>query len=178
MEAVWSLPAAGGALREVAEEREAAGFPELYRRHGRALYGTALRLTGRPEDAEDVVQDVFLAWHRRRPDLPPEQLGRWLTRVAVNAALDRLRRSRRWRTEEFDESRPGIDGAPAELAVDLERAVARLPEKARLVFLLHDVEGLAHRELAEVLGATVGTTKSQLFRARTMLKEAMKRGRR
>ena len=155
---------------------QTADFEAVYRRHGRSLYGTALRMLRRSEEAEDAVQDAFLAYHQSAPGLTEEQAGAWLHRVVINRCLDRLRGAKRWKSAELTEDmadRPGTEG----LGIDLESAVARLPEKARAIFLLHDVEGLKHRELGELLGLSEGTTKSQLFRARQMLRRFI-RGRR
>jgi len=151
------------------------GFAEVYRTFSRPLYGTALRMLRRPEDAEDALQETFLTLYRKAPDLPDSRLGAWLHRVLVNECIDRVRRGRRWRTTGVDENLapapPPQDGP----SLDLERAVSRLPEKARLVFLLHDVEGFKHRELSGMLDLSEGTTKSQLFRARKMLREFINR---
>jgi RNA polymerase sigma-70 factor (ECF subfamily) len=176
MEAILSIGAPGEALREIAGDAKPSDFGEIYRRHGRALYGTALRMLRRPEDAEDAVQDAFLAYHRKRPDVPREQIGRWLSRVVINGCLDRLRRDKRWSSDPFDDTARSTRPPADDTAVDLARAVARLPEKARLVFLLHDVEGLKHRELAGLLELNVGTSKSQLFRARRMLRSFLEKG--
>lgn len=153
---------------------QTAGFDAVYRRHGRSLYGTALRMLRRSEEAEDVLQDAFLAYHQSAPDLSEEQAGAWLHRVVVNRCLDRLRSAKRWKNTELTEVSAAPPGGPEGLGLDLESAVARLPEKARTVFLLHDVEGFKHRELGEMLGLTEGTTKSQLFRARQMLRQFMR----
>jgi len=177
MEAALSLRSAGEALEKArASGDKAAGFSAVYRLHGRAIYGTAIRMLRRPEDAEDAVQEAFLAYHRTRPRIPNAEIGKWLTRVVINGCIDRLRRRRRWETVEFEDRDAITHPVPVGVALDLQRAVARLPEKARLVFLLHDVEGMDHRELARVLRLTVGTSKSQLFRARRLLKDFLQRG--
>jgi RNA polymerase sigma-70 factor (ECF subfamily) len=148
-----------------------AGFSEVYRTHSRSLYAAALRLLRRPEEAEDALQETFLALYRKAPELDSSRLGAWLHRVLVNECIDRVRRRRRWRTTGVDEdlapAPPPQDGRH----LDIERAVSRLPERARLVFLLHDVEGFKHRELAGMLDLSEGTSKSQLFRARKLLRE-------
>jgi len=164
----------GEAVRQLSHE-STADFTGVYRKFSGPLYGTALRLLRRPEDAEDAMQETFLTWYCKSPDVPETKLGAWLHRVLVNECIDRVRRKRRWRTtdvsEELTLAPPPQDGP----GLDLERAVARLPEKARLIFLLHDVEGFKHRELTEMLDVTEGTTKSQLFRARKMLREFIDR---
>jgi RNA polymerase sigma-70 factor (ECF subfamily) len=150
-----------------------AGFSEVYGTHSRPLYATALRMLRRPEEAEDAVQETFLTLYRKAPELDDSRLGAWLHRVLANECIDRMRRGKRWRTTGVDEdlspAPPPQDGPN----LDLERAVSRLPERARLVFLLHDVEGFKHREMAGMLDLSEGTTKSQLFRARKMLREFM-----
>ena len=172
MEALAAIGTAGDCVAEIPDQDPSRAFSRVWREHGRQLYGTALRMLRRPEDAEEVVQDAFLAFHREDPAVPTEHLGRWLTRVVVNGCLDRLRRGKRWREEELGEhpQRP----ARPDLRLDIARAVEQLPERARVVFLLHDVEGFRHDELSEALGVSVGTTKSQLFRARRMLRDLMR----
>ena len=172
MEALAAIGTAGDSVAEIPDQDPSRAFSRVWREHGRQLYGTALRMLRRPEEAEEVVQDAFLAFHREDPGIPTNQLGRWLSRVVVNGCLDRLRRAKRWRQEELGE-RP-LRSARPDLRVDLARAVEQLPERARLVFLLHDVEGLSHDELSDALGVSVGTTKSQLFRARRMLRALMR----
>jgi len=148
-----------------------AGFSEVYRTHSRPLYATALRLLRRPEEAEDAMQETFLTLYRKAPDLAETRLGPWLHRVLVNECIDRMRHGRRWRTTGVDEDLAPAPPPQEGPCLDLERAVSRLPERARLVFLLHDVEGFKHREMAGMLDLSEGTTKSQLFRARKMLRE-------
>ena len=154
---------------------DAAACTELYRRLGRPLYGTALRMLGRPEDAEDAMQETFLTLYCKTPDLLAAQLGAWLHRVLVNHCIDRIRRRTRWQEQEWTEVTTGSPAPPNGVRIDLERAVERLPKRAKLIFVLHDVEGFKHKEVAEMLGLKEGTTKSQLFRAREMLRGFMKR---
>jgi RNA polymerase sigma-70 factor (ECF subfamily) len=159
----------------VATETEAA---ELFRTLGRRLMGTALRIVRDASDAEDVVQEAFLAYHRHSLSLPAAEAGAWLHRVVVNRCLDRLRQRGRWRMESLAEEAdaqsllPPVERAD-DRRLDIERAVATLPEAARLVFVLHDVEGFKHREIAEQLGISEGTSKSQLFRARALVRRGL-----
>jgi RNA polymerase sigma-70 factor (ECF subfamily) len=146
---------------------------ELYRLLGKRLYGTALRLLGRPEEAEDAVHEAFLSLCRQPAGFVPDQAGGWLHRVLVNRCLDRLRGRARWREGPELES-VAIHLPPSgDQRLDLERAVAGLPEGARRVFVLHDVEGFRHHEVAGLLGISEGTSKSQLFRARELLRRAL-----
>jgi RNA polymerase sigma-70 factor (ECF subfamily) len=151
---------------------------DLFRSLGRHLRGTALRMLRAAEDAEDVVQEAFLAYHRHGMALPENEAGAWLHRVVVNRALDRLRSRSRWRLEELsDDAAAGPAAAGPRRSddqrLDIERAVEALPEAARLVFVLHDVEGYKHREIAERLGISEGTSKSQLFRARGIVRREL-----
>ena len=163
---------------------ESAAFEELYRAHSPRLFGLACRMVGR-SFAEDLLQDIFLTAHRKLDRYRGESsLGTWLFRVATNVCLDHLRsRSNRnaQLTSEFDEA-----VSPDELAagsagpvmgvvdrMDLERALADLPPGCRAVFVLHDVEGFEHREIAEQLGVAEGTSKSQLHKARLRLRRAL-----
>lgn len=153
--------------------RDERWLAAVYRDHGRVLFGAALRLLGRPEDAEDAVQDAFVALHRAAA-VAEADVPRWLHRVVINASLDRLRRRARWRAVEIDDDAFQVPSAPSIGArLDLERAVGALPERARVVFLLHDAEGLSHDEIATLLGVTEGTSKSQLARARALLRERL-----
>lgn len=156
-------------------------FEELYRANAPRLFGLACRLVGR-SDAEDVLQDIFLAAHRKlelyRGDA---SIGTWLYRLATNLCVDHLRsRDTKWARM--------TDGLPEEpiaspLAlgsvigavdrIDLERALAELPAGCRAVFVLHDVEGLEHREIGSLLGIADGTSKSQLHKARMRLRAAL-----
>ncbi len=145
-------------------------YMEIYRLFAPSLYGTALRMLGRPEEAEDVLQDVFVKLVEGVADLSPEGGGAWLKRVTVNRCLDLLRRRGRWRESELPEQ-PGRDLSDARSAsLDLPRAIERLPDRARAIFLLYEVEGYRHQEIADRLGISVGTSKTQVFRARRMLR--------
>ena len=168
------------AARCVAGELEA--FEELYRQHGARIYNLAYRMAGNAADAEELVQDVFLLAYRKLDSFKGESaLGTWLYRLAVNLCVDHLR-SRQARMGhltdplENDEGqlRPIASGPPPEPTrvahIDLERAVGRLPESYRAAFVLHDVEGLEHREIGQLLGIAEGTSKSLLHKARMRLR--------
>lgn len=168
---------ADGELLHRCRDGDAAAFEELYARHGRALYGLARRMLGRPEEAEDVVQDTFVTLVRSARTMAGDNPGAWLRRVAANRCIDRLRSRARGPMPLLDEPPPaGITVSTR--AIDLERALATLPERARQIFVLHDVEGFQHREIATMLGISDGTSKSQLFRARGMLREWLGEGQR
>lgn len=166
-------------------EGDAAAFEELYRLHARRLYSLMVRMTGSAQDAEDLLQDVFLVAHRKLGSFRGESsLGTWLYRLAVNHCLDHLRgrQARMGRaTDSLDAGRVAEPVAPAPAEpiaisrVDLERAIQRLPNGCRAAFLLHDVEGFEHQEVAGMLGISVGTSKSQVHRARMKLRQLLRR---
>ena len=173
------------ALVERCRQGDLGAFEEVYRTHSRRLYGVAVRMLGNPADAEDMLKEIFLAAHRKLESFRGESaLGTWLYRLAVNLCLDYLR-SRTGRaihmTDALDDE-PAVPDAGshglAERAVtrmDLERAMAQLPEGCRTAFVLHDVQGLEHREVGEIMGIAEGTSKSQVHKARMKLR-AMLRG--
>ena len=164
-------------------EGDAGAFEELYRQHAGRLYNLAFRMAGSAQEAEDLLQDVFLQAHRKLGSFRGESsLGTWLYRLAMNQCLDHLR-TRQVRMGRVTESLDGEQAAepvahtpavPEAISrMDLERAIARLPEGCRATFLLHDVEGFEHREIAQILDIAVGTSKSQVHKARTKLREML-----
>jgi len=159
---------------------ELGAFEELYRAHSGRLFSLALRMLGNPADAEDMLQEIFLSAHRKLDSYRGEAaLGTWLYRLAMNQILDHVR-SRAARTGQLtdglDDASLLADASGHRLAdraisrIDLERALAELPEGCRAAFVLHDVEGLEHREVSEVLGIAEGTSKSQVHKARLRLR--------
>ena len=174
------------ALVERCRKGDLAAFEEIYRAHSGKLFSLACRMVGNPADAEDLLQEIFLSAHRKLEGFRGESaLGTWLYRMATNQCLDYLR-SKAARNEQLtgalDDELGLADGGSRKLAertvakMDLERAVAKLPEGARAAFVLHDVEGLEHREVAEVLGVAEGTSKSQVHKARLRLRTLLTRG--
>lgn len=168
------------ALVERCRTGDLAAFETIYRTHAGRLYSVACRVLGNPTDAEDLLQEIFLAAHRKLESFRGESaLGTWLYRLAMNLCLDHLR-SRATRSGQLTdalEDEHGLDDSSsrglAERTVarmDLERALAQLPDGCRTAFVLHDVEGLEHREVAEVLGIAEGTSKSQVHKARMRLR--------
>lgn len=164
-----ALAAAGG---------DAAAFEALYRRHSARVHGVVLRLAGwQRARAEDLVQDAFLQAWRTLPQWRGDAaFGTWLHRLAVNTALMDLR-ARRARPELDGDDGDALDALPsldsgqrAAIGLDLDRAVASLPPRARAVLVLHDVEGWTHQEIGEALDMAVGSSKSQLHRARGLLR--------
>jgi RNA polymerase sigma-70 factor, ECF subfamily len=173
------------ALVERCRDGDLGAFEEVYRTHSGRLYSVAFRMVGNAADAEDLLQEIFLAAHRKLESFRGESaLGTWLYRLAVNLCLDYLR-SRTGRaiqvTDALDDEHPLADGESRGLAertvtkMDLERALAQLPEGCRMAFVLHDVEGLEHREVAQAMGIAEGTSKSQVHKARLKLRALLSR---
>lgn len=167
--------------KEARDARAAAAgdpvaFERLYRLHVGRIYTLACRMAGEQE-AEDLTQEIFLRAWRRLPTFEGRaRFGTWLHRLAVNHILSR-RKSMALRESRVIGAPAVLEGAPARgqrnaaAALDLESALARLPDGAREVFVLFDVEGFQHEEIARAMGITVGTSKSQLHRARRLLRE-------
>src|SRR5215471_4363673 len=177
------VPARGGAAREAelqlverCRRGELGAFEELYKAHSGRLYSLAYRMLGNTADAEDLLQEIFLSAHRKLDSFRGDAaLGTWLYRLGMNQILDHVR-SRAGRagqlTDGLDDATVLADASSHRLAdraidrIDLERALADLPEGCRVAFVLHDVEGLEHKEIADVLGIAEGTSKSQVHKAR------------
>ena len=156
-------------------------FRRLYDAHVGRIYAVCLRLERDAGRAEELTQDVFVrAWGRLTSFRGESQFSTWLHRLAVNVVLSDRRSA--WRRSKFEITHDATEelpvatrDAPAGLAMDLEQVIAALPDGARTILVLHDVEGYRHEEIAELTGLSVGTSKSQLFRARRLLREALDR---
>jgi RNA polymerase sigma-70 factor (ECF subfamily) len=154
----------------------------LYHRYKKRVYGLALRIVG-PVDAEEVAQEAFIRIFRGLPKFRGDAaLSTWIYRLAVNAALSHRTRRAGARlstddsqTDKTIEAHPAEEPAPrdAVLRARLERALVKLPAGYRTVIVLHDVEGLEHEEIASILRCHVGTSKSQLHKARARLREIL-----
>lgn len=160
-----------------------AAFEMLYRRHRDRVYALVWRLCGGDHGlAEDLLQDAFVrAWQKLDGFRGESRFGTWLHRLAINLALtDRRGRLRRVRWEapiddDVERTATGQRDVQAGTRKDLEQAIAALPERARAVLVLHDVEGYRHDEIARMTGMAVGSSKAQLHRARRLLREELDR---
>jgi RNA polymerase sigma-70 factor (ECF subfamily) len=157
-------------------------FEQLYHHYSRRVYSLCLRILGNPADAEDVTQEVFLQVYRKLKTFRGDSaFTTWLYRLTVNAALMHLRKSvvRHEQAEEDEQIKSLTDTAARERRnrmldrLALEHAIRALPPGYRTVFILHDIEGYEHEEIARMLGISVGTTKSQLHKARLRLRELL-----
>jgi RNA polymerase sigma-70 factor (ECF subfamily) len=155
-------------------------FAELYRHHAPRIFALACRMAGAHEEGEDLLQEIFLQAHRKIGGFKGDSaVGTWLYRLALNHCLDFVR-SRRAKmdkaTDRLDDDEAATPAAKRETPVeriDLERAVQQLPPGCREAFVLHDVEGYEHKEIAQMLGIAEGTSKSQVFKARMKLRAVL-----
>lgn len=158
----------------LAIEGDKQAFERLYRVHVARVHGLTRRMAGH-EAAEDLTQDVFVrAWEKLPSFRGDSQFGTWLYRLAVNLVVETWRKksNQARRNEQDDEAlaRLSVEPADSAFAMDFQAAVNRLPDAARMVFMLHDVDGYKHREISKLLGITSGTSKGQLHRARSILR--------
>jgi RNA polymerase sigma-70 factor (ECF subfamily) len=154
-------------------------FERLYSAHVDRIHTLCVRMCADRAMAEELTQDVFVrAWDKLGLFRGESAFGTWLHRMAVNVVLNHRKVAGRERSRSAaDDAVEVVASRPLQLGdrMDLEQAVAQLPPGARRVFLLHDVEGYKHEEIAEMLGVTSGGTKAQLHRARMLLREALQR---
>jgi RNA polymerase sigma-70 factor (ECF subfamily) len=168
-------------LVSLATGGDVAAFETLYRRHRNRMYGLVWRLCGCNQAlAEDLLQETFVrAWSKLHLFRGESLFGTWLHRLAVNVALsDRRIRVRRARFESsLDETaeRTAVGQRDVQSADhrDLENAIAKLPERARTVLVLFDIEGYGHAEIADITGMAEGSSKAQLHRARKLLRKEL-----
>jgi len=164
-----------------AQAGDVAAFERLYRENVDRIFALCLRMSGDAVRAQELTQDVFVrAWEKLAGFEGKSAFSTWLHRLAVNVVLgsrraEGIRVGKVFGTDDLEAyetpTRPRDPGD----ALDLERAIATLPPGARTVFVLHDVEGYKHEEIAELHGIAVGTCKAQLHRARRLLREALDR---
>lgn len=154
-----------------AQAGDVGALEHLYRAYERPVYTLARRLTKTPEDAEDVLQETFLEVCRSLGRWRGEgSLWGWVRQIAASKALMRYRREKLRATEVLDDDAAARGGDDVPLRLDLEAALQRLPERTRTVVWLHDVEGMTHEEIAELMGMTTSFSKSQLARAHRKLR--------
>jgi len=179
MRVAKNAPSSETALVDRAARGEIDAFEELYRANSGRIYALCLRMTGDPGLAEELAQEAFVrAWQKLGSFRGASAFSTWMHRVTVNVVLGHRRSTarRETRLQVVGDDLPGDAAAreawPAE-SIDLERAIGALPDGARMVFVLHDVEGYRHREIARLTGIAVGTSKAQLHRARKILRKAL-----
>lgn len=182
------MRAADADLVDRCQRGEFDAFETLYRRESGRLFAMAYRMCGSAADAEDLLQEIFLTAYRKLGQFKGDSaLSTWLYRLGVNHCLDFLR-SRAHKMQQTSESldddeRPGpvLAGQPTPGRtvdrLDLERAIAALPPGCKAAFVLHDVEGFQHDEIAEMLDIATGTSKSQVHKARVKIRAFLSRAR-
>ena len=178
----------GPELIKRAQQGDSDAFATLFHSHKMRVYSLCLRMTNNAAEAEDLAQDAFLQVFRKLSTFRGDSaLSTWLYRIAVNTVLMHFRRKSPCRVS-LDEQYEGQDGGKpvrreygtrdgrletSVSRVALTRAISELPEGYRAIFLLHEVEGYQHREIAQLLGCSVGTSKSQLHKAKLRIRELL-----
>jgi RNA polymerase sigma factor (sigma-70 family) len=182
LQSTWSGDESSRTLISRAQTGDVDAFELIYNEHSGRVYALCLRLMGGEQTAAtELMQDVFVrAWKNLGKFRGESAFSSWLHRLAVNAMLENARSDKRRVARVLpmeDTSQIGAfaPGDSPELRIDLERAIARLPEGARTAFVLHDIEGFQHQEIAAQLGIAVGTVKAQLHRAHKLLIQALDR---
>lgn len=170
------------------KEDEGLGFAELVERWQNMVYNTALGIVQHEEDAEDITQDVFIRLYESLSGFRQEaQLSTWIYRITVNMALDFEKRKKRQKNggllkkifsvreeeEPVNFNHPGVVLDNKEKAAALFKAIKKLPEKQRIAFTLHKVEGLAYKEVAEIMDTSLFAVESLISRAKTGLKKLL-----
>jgi RNA polymerase sigma-70 factor (ECF subfamily) len=163
----------------LAASGDASAFERLYRTHVARIHSLVRRMLD-ADEADDLTQDIFVrAWQKLATFRGESAFGTWLHRLAVNVVLAR-RKTLGIERGRYDQGENTLDGlssrrATPEMTVDFEEALSRLPDGARQVFVLHDVAGYRHEEIARMLGVVPGTSKSQLHHARMALRKYLER---
>jgi RNA polymerase sigma-70 factor, ECF subfamily len=174
------LEEASSELVDRAKSGDHVAFAEIYRIHVGRVYGICSRIISDHSRADDVTQKVFVRlWRKLHSFRGESSFGAWLHRLAFNVALNELKASAsiKFRGSSLDDlsTEPAFKGGCSqEDKMDLEHAIGELPTGARVVFVLHEIEGLNHKDIADRLGLANGTCKAQLSRARKLLREALK----
>jgi len=185
-EAILEREAEGGAttissLIRRAQNGDRAAFEQIYRENVGRVYAICLRMLANSTRAQELTQDAFVrAWEMIGTFRGESAFSSWLYRLAVNVVLADLRSKKRRTarvmiTDDLSVYDKTSHTANPGSAIDLERAIALLPERARAVFVLHDIEGYQHGEIAEITGVAEGTSKAQLHRARKLLRKALEK---
>lgn len=166
-------------LLRQAQAGNSRAFIQLCEDHTGHVYAVCLRMLANAGLAKELAQETIVkAWQRLNSFRGESPFGAWIHRIAINTVLDYMRVEKRLAARvEFTNELEPFDSedstGPVELAVDLEDALAALPQQARAVLLLHDHEGYSHGEIGTMLGIATGTSKAQLHRARTLLKKVL-----
>jgi len=167
-------------LIKEAQEGGHSAFEKLYRLNVGKVYAICLRITVDRNKAEELTQDTFVrAWENLDSFRGESLFSTWLYRIAVNVTLIHMRSNRR-RFARFSSLSKLIKLSSREehssgIGIDIEKAITKLPLNAKMIFIMHDIEGYKHDEIAEMMSIAPGTTKAQLHRARSLLREALEK---
>ena len=177
-------------LIERAKQGDAQAFQALYDKHKRRVYSLCLRMTANTAEAEDLTQEAFLQLYRKIATFRGESaFSTWLHRLSVNVVLMQLRKKSLpvvslEESTQGEEDTPKKDFGAEDLALagsidrlQLQKAVDDLPPGYRMIFVLHDIEGYEHNEIATIVGCSIGNSKSQLHKARMKLRDLLKMNR-
>ncbi len=178
-----SLPVTDHALARKSAEGDMDAFEQLYERHNRRVYSLCLRMMGNVQEAEDLAQEVFIQLFRKIGSFRGESaFTTWLHRLTVNQVLMHFRKRSvklELTTEDGETPEQIVRGTenhnrmPVIDRIALDKAIAQLPPGYRTVFTLHDIEGHEHEEISRMLGCSIGTSKSQLHKARMKLRKVI-----
>jgi|HubBroStandDraft_1064217.scaffolds.fasta_scaffold03451_3 RNA polymerase sigma-70 factor (ECF subfamily) len=172
----------------LAQAGDGEAFEFLYQMHCRRVYALCMRMTGNPAEAQDLTQDAFLQLFRKISSFRGESsFSTWLHRLTVNVVLMRFRRKRHPEVSLDEPAASGDDPTPLALEIGepdlrvrgtldrvmLDRAIKQLPAGYKVMFVLHDIQGYAHEEIAQILGCSIGNSKSQLHKARLRMRELL-----
>ena len=189
---VIRIPVPDLSLVERCRANDETAFNEVVTRYKAKVYNYLYRMTGSSDDAEDLTQEVFIRMYTSIDSFRSQSsLNTWLFRIASNLCVDRFRRAKN-RTAAYSLDEPILGGETdgghefpdttyepqrllenVEMAEQIQRALAQLPEKLRATLILHDVEGMPYEEIAQVVGCPLGTVKSRLFNARMQLRQKL-----
>lgn len=178
----WSLQTSNALVDPIEEERatidacrqgDVRAFERVYREHQNALFGVALRMLGRQEDAEDAVQTTLIRLYRSIGNYRFEaRLGSYLMRILINVCYDLLKARKKRQQLEIEPTSTDRSSSP-DLRLQLEEAILTLPDRMRACFVLFAVEGYAQKEIAEMLDVRIGTVKAQIFQAKERLRDLL-----
>ncbi len=187
------MVATDGELIQRCREKDLSALGELFHRYQEKIYNLAYRIMGSREDAEDLVQDVFVKVYESAEQYQEKaSFSTWLYRVAVNLSIDRLRKKKRERLDPLEnpdteedvsliDALPADDPSPEELAIAREKkeriqsVLEEVDSRYRTIIILRDLEALSYSEIAAILGCSIGTVRSRLHRGRRLLKEKFKK---
>ncbi|HUX08593.1 MAG TPA: sigma-70 family RNA polymerase sigma factor [Acidobacteriota bacterium] len=163
-------------LIERCKNGDLRAFEDLYKQYGRKLYGLCLRMSGNEADAEELMQEVFVILLSKIKSFRGDaRFSTWLYRITVNTCISHLRKKKIKQVSLEDEPETSgalsVEPAPMAQHETLKHGIAGLPAGYRAAVIMHDVQGLNHNEIAEIMGISVGASKSQLFKARRKLRD-------